>query len=173
MADILVAAAVQPLDDVRTALEDGRVDVVRPRQGKLVEHIEIMPEADAVAVVAPRIVAVALGRGGARRVDTETCAKGEIFDVVAKGDGEPSAFRPVVLRPFVNRDVVVTAVRRELHLRIAYNSGIGPSPPPSPRVRRIAGRGRDPRSGRVRNSSFTSHRPWNTGLRFSMNAVRP
>ena len=115
VADKFVAAPVEPLDNIRAGFEDRRVDVVRPRQAELVEQIEIMPEADAVAVVAPGIVAMALRGGCPRRVDAETRAKGEIFDVVAEGDGEPGALGPFVLRPLVDRDVVVAAVGGEFH----------------------------------------------------------
>src|ERR1700730_18097208 len=143
---------------------------MRPREAELVEKIEVVPEADAVAVVAPGVVAVALGRGGAGRVDTETRAEGKEFDVVAESYGEPSALGPFILRPLVDRDVVVAAVGGQFHQGIGSNSGTGPSSQPSPR---IAGRRRDPRSGRVRGSFFRRHRPLKTGLRFSMKAVRP
>src|SRR6266480_2770076 len=101
-----------------------------------------MPEADAVAVVAPRVVAMALRCRGARRVDAETRSKGEEFDVVAEGDGEPSALGPFVLRPLVNRDVVIAAVRREFHG--TCSSAKRPRPPasrvpPSPVLRGRAG----------------------------------
>src|SRR5260370_873171 len=115
MTDILIAAPVQPRDDVRAGLEDGRIYVVGTRQAELVEQIEIMPETDAVAVIAPGIAAMGLGCRRARRVDAETRAEGEKFDVVAKGDREPGALGPFVLRPLVDRHVVVAAVGGELH----------------------------------------------------------
>ena len=74
VANILVAPSVQPFDDIRTLLEDGRIDVVRPRQRELVEQIEVMPEADPVTVIAPRIVAMTLRRRRTSRVDAETRA---------------------------------------------------------------------------------------------------
>src|SRR5260370_437965 len=59
----------------------------------------------------------ALGGGGPRRGDAEARTKGEEFDVVAESDGEPSSFGPFVLRPLVDRDVVVAAVGGQFHWR--------------------------------------------------------
>ena len=90
MADILVAAPVQPLDDLGAVFEHGRIDVVRSRQSEFVEQVEIIPEADPVAVVAPRVIALALRRRCAGRVAAEPGAKGEMLDVVVERDGQPA-----------------------------------------------------------------------------------
>ncbi len=99
VADIFVAPPVQPLDDVGTGFEHRRVDVMGARQGELVEQVEVMPKTDAVAVIAPRIVAMALGRRRPGRITAEPGAEREMLDVVVEGDGEPLALGPVVLRP--------------------------------------------------------------------------
>ena len=45
VADIFVAAPVEPLDDVGAVLQHRRVDVVRAGQAELVEQVEIVPDA--------------------------------------------------------------------------------------------------------------------------------
>src|SRR5262249_50976395 len=87
-------------------------------------------------IVAPRVVAVVLGCRRTRRVGTQSSAKGKIFDVVTESDGEPGAVGPFVLRPLVDRHVVVTPVGEKLHR--VLSSTKDPSPHPSPRN---AGRG--------------------------------
>ena len=62
------AARVQALDDVGIAFEGVGMDFVRARQAIFVEEVEIGPQPDAVAVVAPREVALALRRGRAGAV---------------------------------------------------------------------------------------------------------
>ena len=42
--------------------EHGRIDVVRAGQAELVEQVEIVPDPDPVAVIAPGVVALALRR---------------------------------------------------------------------------------------------------------------
>src|SRR4029077_8620190 len=100
----------EPLDNVRTRLENGRVDIVGPRQPELVEQVEIVPEPNAVAIVAPSVVAVVLGGRCARRIGAEPGAKGEVFDVVAKGNRQPGALRLFIFRPLVYRHVLVAAM---------------------------------------------------------------
>src|SRR5271170_2728291 len=96
-----------------------------------------MPQADAVAVIAPGIVAMALRRRGTRRVAAEPGAEGEMLDVVVEGNGEPLAPGPLIWRPLVDRDIVVAAVRREFH---GCNSEPHDAPHPNP-LPASAGRG--------------------------------
>src|SRR6516225_7023073 len=106
-----------------------------------------MPEADAIAVVAPGIVAMGLGSEYTRRVDPEPRAKREKLDVAAEGDGEAGALGPFVLRPLVDRHVVIASMGGELH---SVCSGTkNPSPP---------------RSGRVRCNSFMGSASFERGL---------
>jgi hypothetical protein len=83
---------------------------VRRRQAELVEELEQPPDADAVAVVAPRIVAMRLRLGGLRRVVTEAGAEREPLDVRRDDEGESLAARPAVVAPLRQRDEVVAAV---------------------------------------------------------------
>src|SRR5262249_7723659 len=105
MPDKFVTAPPQPLNDVGARFEDHRVDVMCSRQAKLVEEVQIMPKADAIAVVAPRKIAVTLGGRNSRGIAAEPRTKGEIFDVAADSDGEPGALRPLILRSLVDRHV--------------------------------------------------------------------
>src|SRR5271170_3890375 len=90
------------------------------RQGELVEQVEVIPQTDAVAVIAPRIVAVALRRRRPGRITAEPGPEREMLDVVVKGDGEPLALGPVVLRPLGDRDVVVAGMGGEFHRRSSW-----------------------------------------------------
>ena len=94
MRDVLVAARLMR-SPISGLFEDHRIQVVGDGQAELVEEVEVVPDADAVAVVAPRVVALVLRRGAAGRVGAEAGAEGEILDIVAEVDGEPLAARPV------------------------------------------------------------------------------
>ena len=128
VADEFVAARSQPLTDLRAGFEHRRIDVVGARQRELVEEVEVIPEPDPVAVVAPRVVALALRRGGAGRIAAEPAAKRKPFDVVVEDDREPLPFGPVVLRPVGDRHVAVAVVRGELHWGVAGRLRMCPSP---------------------------------------------
>ena len=60
---------------------------MRSGQSEFVEQIEIIPEADPVTVIAPRVIALALRRRRAGRIAAEPGAKREMLDVVVEGDG--------------------------------------------------------------------------------------
>ena len=111
----LVAALHHALADLGMVVEDHRVQVVGERAGELVEEVEHAPDADAVAVVAPRVVALRLWRRAAGRVRAEARAEGKVLDVVAEVDGEPLAAGPRVVLAAVDRHVVVAVVDRQLH----------------------------------------------------------
>ncbi len=88
---------------------------MRARQAELVEQIEVMPDADPVAVIAPGIILLALRPVRPARIDAEPGAIREKLDVAAEEDGKPLALRPIVDRPLGDRHVVVAAVPGELH----------------------------------------------------------
>src|SRR5260370_15529979 len=115
MADILVAAPVQALDEFGAVFEDGRIDIVRSGQSELVEQVEIIPEADPVAVIAPRVIALALRCRRARRVAAQPGPNGGILDVLVECDGEPCAAGPLVLPALMARDVVIAVGGGESH----------------------------------------------------------
>jgi len=111
----LVAALNHALADLWMVLEDHRVQVVGERARELVEEIEHAPDADAVAVVAPRVVALRLRRRAAGRVGAEAGAVGKVLDVVAEVDGEPLAAGPRVVLAAVDWQIVVAAVGWQPH----------------------------------------------------------
>jgi hypothetical protein len=100
---------------VGAVFEHRRVDVVRAGQAELVEQVEVVPEADPVAVIAPGVVALVLRRADAGRIGAEAGAECEMLDVVAEEDREPLPLRPVIGRPPGDRQVIVAAVPREFH----------------------------------------------------------
>ena len=110
-----VAALHHALADLGMVVEDRRIQVVGERADELVEKVEHAPDADAVTVVAPRVVALRLWRRAAGRVRAEARAEGKILDVVAEVDGEPLTGRPRVVLAAVDRNVVVAVVDRQLH----------------------------------------------------------
>src|SRR5256885_1150997 len=85
LRDHLVAAPADGVGDLRRVLVDEAVGAMAGWQAKLVQQVEQAPDADAVAVVAPRVVAMRLRLAGLRRVVAETAAEGEPLDV--GGDG--------------------------------------------------------------------------------------
>ena len=99
MADKFVTARFETLADLGAGFEHGGVDVVRPRQRKFVEQIEVIPQPNAVAVIAPGIIALALRRRCPGRVAAEPGAKREMLNIVVEDDRKPFTLRPVVDRP--------------------------------------------------------------------------
>ena len=65
--DVLVATLIEALADFGAGFQQGGIDVVRGRQLVFVQQVEIAPDADTVAVVAPGEIALRLRR-------TERCA---------------------------------------------------------------------------------------------------
>src|SRR5688572_15410675 len=86
---------------------------MRRRKLELVEQLEQAPHTDAVAVVAPGVVAMRLRLAGFRRVVSQACAEGEPLDVGGEEEGEPLAARPAVVFTFRQRNEVVAAVLRQ------------------------------------------------------------
>src|SRR5258708_12278313 len=139
MADEFVTTAADALDDVGAVFEHRRIDVVRAGQSEFVEQIEVVPDPDPVAVIAPGVVALVLRARAAGRIGAEPSAERKMLDVVAEEDREPLALRPVINRPFGDRDVIVAAVRREFHSR-----DLASAASPSPQRAQLAGRGAYP-----------------------------
>src|SRR5205807_2858189 len=75
MPDEFVAAAADALDDVGAVFEHRRVDVMRAGQAELVEQIEVVPDPDPVAVIAPGVAALVLRAGRAGRIGAEPGAE--------------------------------------------------------------------------------------------------
>src|SRR5215475_9308917 len=96
-------------------LQDHGVQVVSKWAGKLVEEVEDAPDANAVAVVAPGVVALRLRHRATGRVGALPRAEGEVLYVVAEVDGEPFVVGPRVVLAAVDRDVVVAVVGGQLH----------------------------------------------------------
>jgi hypothetical protein len=98
-------------------LVDEAVRVVRRRQLELVEELEQPPDADAVAIVAPGIVAVRLRLPGLRRVVAEAGAEREPLDVRREDESEA---------PFLSigpaRPVVVPGVLRQERFQMLISS---------------------------------------------------
>src|SRR5215469_8356775 len=74
-----------------------------------------MPEPDAIAVVAPCVVPLALRCCCASRVAAQPSAEGEIFDIVVERDRKPRAARPLILWPLMDRDVVIPIMAGKFH----------------------------------------------------------
>src|SRR5207237_4482973 len=87
MADEFVTAAADALDDLGAVFEHGRVDVVCAGQAELVEQVEVVPEPDPVAVIAPGIVALVWRRADTGGIGAPPGAHGQLLDIVAKKDG--------------------------------------------------------------------------------------
>ncbi len=124
----LVAALADRRHHLRRVFVEQAVGVVRGRQLELVEQLEQPPYADAVAVVAPGIVAVGLRLALLRRIVTEPGAEGEPLDVGGQHEREALAARPAVVLALRQRDEVVAVVLRQQWLqgRYPHKSMAGP-----------------------------------------------
>jgi len=111
----LVAPLADRRHHLRGVLVDQAVRVVRRRQLQLVEQLEQAPDADAVAVIAPGIVAMRLRLAALRRIVTEAGAEREPLDVRRQDEGKAPCFSirtagPAIVAPLRQRDEVVAAV---------------------------------------------------------------
>src|SRR5258706_10146450 len=96
--DQLVTALDVRLDDLGAVVVERGVDERADRELERLEEVEAAPDADAVAVVAPRVVEdVGLGALRPER-DAEAGAEVEVLDVEADVDGEALLPRPAVIR---------------------------------------------------------------------------
>jgi hypothetical protein len=110
MPDHLVAALAHRGHDLRRVVVYQAVGVVRGGQLELVEELEQPPHADAVAVVAPRVVALRLRLAHLGGVMPQAGAEGVPLDVGGNAEGEPPAAWPAVVLALRQRDVVVALV---------------------------------------------------------------
>ena len=110
--DHLVAAPADRVGDLRRIVVDQAVGAVPGGQAELVQQVEQAPDADAVAVVAPGIVAVRLRLAGLGRIVPQPRAEGEPLDVRGEQERQALAARPAVVFAFNQRNEVVAAVLR-------------------------------------------------------------
>ena len=85
------------LEDLRRVVVEQAVGVVRERHLQLVGEIEEPPDADAVAVVAPRVVALRLRLAVLRVVVAAALAEREALDVGGDAEREALAAGPAVV----------------------------------------------------------------------------
>ena len=123
--DDLVAPRAHPLHEVGAMRADEAAHVVRGRKLQLFEQIEEPPHADAMAVVAPRVVALRLAGGGPeRRIGSRPGAESEILDVRADIEREPLAARPVVGRTAIDHRVLVARVMGRRARSVDLRAGV-------------------------------------------------
>src|SRR5262249_6160656 len=114
VAEHVVAALLDLLDDVRILVAHGGVEKYRRRQLELVENLEQSPGADAVAVVGPGKIARRRRAAAIGRVHSQAGAEGEMLDVQRDVEGEPLAAGPIVIRPLLDGHVIVTGMAGQL-----------------------------------------------------------
>src|SRR5882762_2999920 len=117
MGDDLVAALADRRHDLRRVVVKQAVGIVRGGQLELVEQLEQAPYADAIAVVAPRVIAVRLGLAGLGRIVPEAGAIGEPLDIAGEQAREPLAAGPAVVLALRQRHEVIAAVLRQQRLQ--------------------------------------------------------
>src|SRR5258706_6981141 len=111
--DQLVAALDVRLDDLGAVVVERGVDERADRELERLEQLEAAPDADAVAVVAPRVIEdVGLGALRPER-GAEAGAEVEVLDVEADVDLEALPAGPVVVSPAVDRGIRVAPVSLE------------------------------------------------------------
>src|SRR6266705_1817659 len=113
VGDDLVPARAYAREDLRRVVVEQAVGVVRERQLQLVCEVEQAPDADAVAVVAPGIVALRLRLARLGVVVPEPRAEGEALDVGGDAECQALAPRPGIILALGDRNVVVERVPRE------------------------------------------------------------
>src|SRR5882762_1235357 len=117
MGDDLVAALADRRHDLRRVVVKQAVGIVRGGQLELVEQLEQAPYADAIAVVAPRVIAVRLGLAGLGRIVPEAGAIGEPLDIAGEQERQPLAAGPAVVLALRQRHEVIAAVLRQQRLQ--------------------------------------------------------
>src|SRR5439155_1163423 len=111
--DDFVAALADRRHDLRRVVVKQAVGVVRGGQLQLVEQVEQAPHADAIAVVAPGVIAVRLRLAGLGRIVPETRAIGEPLDIGGEQEREALAAGPAVVPAFRQRDEGIAPVLRQ------------------------------------------------------------
>ena len=94
---------------------------MRDWQLELIEELEQPPYADAIAVVAPGVVAMRLRLAGLGRIVAQPRAEGEPFDVGGDDEREALAAGPAVVAPLGQRYEVVAAVLWQERLQSAIS----------------------------------------------------
>src|SRR5512134_2033072 len=112
MRDHLVAALADGVGNLRRGVVDQAVGAVSGGKAKVVQQIEQTPDADAVAVVAPGVVAVRLRLAELGRVVAEARAVREPLDVGGDEEREALAARPAVILALDYWKKIVAAVLR-------------------------------------------------------------
>src|SRR5438034_11291713 len=115
--DDFIAALADRRHDLRRVVVKQAVGVVRGRQLQLVEQLEQAPHADAIAVVAPRVIAVRLRLAGLGRIVPEAGAIGEPLDIGGEQEREALAAGPAVVPALRQRDEVIAPMLRQQRLQ--------------------------------------------------------
>ena len=113
MGDDFVVAAADGVENLRRFFIQPAIGVMRGGQFHFVEHIEKAPDADAVAVVAPRIIAMGLRLAVLGVVVAAPLAERETFDIGRQTECETLATGPVVVLALGDRRVIVAPVVRQ------------------------------------------------------------
>src|SRR5262245_34160022 len=106
VAEHVVPALFDLLDDVRILLADCRIQQDRSRRLTPGAKLEEAPAADASAVVAPRVIAGGLRGGAIVRIDSLAGLKREVLDVERDVERKPVASRPRILLALRDRQEV-------------------------------------------------------------------
>src|ERR671936_1002717 len=116
----LVAALSDRRHYLRCVVVHQAIGVVRGGQLQLIEELQQPPDADAIAIVTPGIVAMRLRLARLRRVVTQAGTEGEPFDVGGDDECEALAARPAVVAPLRERyKIVAVVLRQELQIVIS------------------------------------------------------
>src|SRR5262245_6373093 len=113
MADDLVAARADAVADLWMVLVEQRVDVVGSGQLELLEQVEQAPDADAVAVVAPGVVALLLRLALLRGIPAGALAIGVDLDVGGHAERQALAAGPGIVLALADDRIVVAVVLGE------------------------------------------------------------
>jgi hypothetical protein len=114
VAEHVVAALFDLIDDVRILVADCRIQQDRRGQLELVEDLEKAPVADAIAIVAPRVVARGLRASAIVRIDSLAGLKREVLDVERDIECKPFVTRPRIVLALRDRQEIVSLVVRQL-----------------------------------------------------------
>jgi len=105
MSDDLVASCADSREDLRRVVVEQAVVVVRERQLELFGKVEQPPDADAVAVVAPGVVALRLRFARLGVVVAQPRAKSKAFDVGRNAEREAFPAGPGIVLALGDRRV--------------------------------------------------------------------
>src|SRR5262249_9014511 len=112
MRDDFVPTLPDALHDLRRELVEQAVRVVRERHVELLGELEQAPDADAVAVIAPRVIALRLRLAVLGVVVAAPAPEREDLDVGRDAERETLAARPGIVLALGEWQVVVARVLR-------------------------------------------------------------